>query len=185
MVSNASVSSWAKARGLEFGLEAVHADPLGERRVDLHGLRGDPPPPRVGGDEVQGTHVVQAVGELDQQDADVAAHRQHQLAEVLRLLGPVRVQFELGELGHAIDEGGDLGPEAAFEVGAGDGGVFDHVVQQGGGDRGAVEPVAGQDAGDRERVGDVGVAGVALWPRCARSATSKAASIWAASALGS
>jgi len=42
---------------------------------------------------------VQAVGELDQQHADVFRHRQHQLAEVFRLLGLVRLQLEARQLG--------------------------------------------------------------------------------------
>ena len=63
--------------------------------------------------EMQRAHVVQPVGELDQQHADVAAHRQHELAEILRLLGAVGLQFEPGQLGDAIDQAGDFLAETA------------------------------------------------------------------------
>jgi hypothetical protein len=63
-------------------------------------------------DEPQRLHVVQPVGELDQQHADVFRHRQHQLAEVFRLLRLVRLQFEARQLGDAVDEPRDLGPNS-------------------------------------------------------------------------
>ena len=143
---------------LQLGLHRVHADPLGERRIDVHGLARDALAAHVVDHVVQRAHVVQPVRELHQQHADVPAHRQHELAEVLGLLGAVGLQLEPGELGHAVDEARDFGPETALDVAERDRGVLDHVVQQAGEDAGGVEPVAGEDVGDRDRVGDVGVA---------------------------
>ena len=85
-------------------LHRVHADALGERRVDLHRLAGDALAPLGIAHEMQRAHVVQAIGELDQQHADVAADRQDELAEILRLLGAVRLQLQPGELGDAVDQ---------------------------------------------------------------------------------
>ena len=70
---------------LEFRLERLHADPLGQGRVDLHGLGGDPPALFRALDEMQGAHVVEPVGKLDQQHADVLGHCEQKLAEILRL----------------------------------------------------------------------------------------------------
>ena len=78
-----------EGQGLQLRLHRIHADAFGERRVDLHGFACDAPPPLRIGDVVQRPHVVQPVGELDQQHADVTTHCQHQLAEILRLLGAV------------------------------------------------------------------------------------------------
>ena len=105
---------------------------------------------------------MQAVGELDEEDADVAREGEDQLAEVLGLFGAVRLEFEAGELGDAVDQAGDLGAECLGQVVAVDSGVFDDVVQQGGGDGADVEAVAGEDFGDGEGVGGAsgGVAGV-------------------------
>ena len=79
---------------LELVLHPLHADALGQRRIDLHRLARDAPALVGVLDEVQRPHVVQPVGELDQQDADVLRHRQHQLAEILRLLGLVGLQLD-------------------------------------------------------------------------------------------
>ncbi len=143
---------------LQLGLHRVHADPFGQRRVDLHRLARDAPAPLDVLHEMQRAHVVQPVGELDQQHTDVAADRQHQLAEVLRLLGAVGLHLQPGQLGDAIDQAGDLAAEAGLDLGQLDRGVLDHVVQQPGGDRGGVQPIAGQDVRHRDRMGDVGIA---------------------------
>ena len=74
-------------------------------------------------------HVVQPVRELDDQHANVLAHRQDQLAEILRLLGAVRLQFQPGELGDAVDQPGHLGAEALLHRSQRDRRVLDHVMQ--------------------------------------------------------
>ena len=61
---------------VELVLHRLHADALGQRRVDLLGLARDPPPFLRLFDELQGAHVVQAVGELDHQHPDVVGHRE-------------------------------------------------------------------------------------------------------------
>ncbi len=48
-------------------------------------------------------HVVQPVGELDQDHPDVLGHRQQQLAEILGLGSLGRGQLQLRQLGDAID----------------------------------------------------------------------------------
>ena len=143
---------------LELGLEPLHADPLGQRRIDLHGLGGDAAALVGALDEMQRAHVVQPVGELDQEHADVLGHRQQQLAEVLGLGGMRRLQLEPVELGDAVDQPGHGAPEQALDLVQRGAGVLDRVVQQGGGDRGAVELEAGEDARDLDRMVEIGVA---------------------------
>jgi hypothetical protein len=53
---------------------------------------------------VQRAHVVQAVGQLDQDDAHVARHGQQHLAEVLRLRLDLALEFDFLQLGQAVDE---------------------------------------------------------------------------------
>ncbi len=91
-------------------------------------------------DELQGAHVVQAVGELDQQHAHVVRDGQQQLAEVLGLLRPFGHEVEPLDLGQAIDERPDLRAEQLVDLLAGGGRVLDGVVQDGGHDGGIVEP---------------------------------------------
>ena len=90
---------------LELPLDGVHAEPVGQRGVDVEGLAGGPLL-RLALDVAQRAHVVEPVGELDDQHPDVARHRDDHLADGLGLRG-VAV-LDLVELGDAVDELRDL-----------------------------------------------------------------------------
>ena len=79
---------------LELPLHLPDPEPLGERRVDLHRLAGDALL-LLRRQAVQRAHVVEPVGELDEDDPDVLGHRQQHLADVLGLLLLVAVGAEL------------------------------------------------------------------------------------------
>jgi len=49
------------------------------------------------------THVVQTISQLDHDDADVIYHRQHHLAQVLRLRFFGRRKIDLADLRYALD----------------------------------------------------------------------------------
>ena len=102
---------------------------------------------------------MEPVGELDEHDADVLGHRQEHLPDVLGLLLLVAVGAELGQLGDAVHEVGDLGPEPLLDVGEGVLGVLRDVVEQRRRDRDRIDPELGEDLGRRERMGDVRLAG--------------------------
>ena len=110
---------------------------------------------------VQRAHVVQPVGELDQDDADVLRHREQHLAEALGLRVLARVELDLVELGDAVDHVGDRLAERRLDLRLGDRGVLHHVVEEGGGEPLRVQAPLRQDARDRERMRDVGLAGLA------------------------
>ena len=74
----------AKRQRLHLDHEFVHADPLRERGVDIHRLLGDAAALLGLRDVVKRAHVVQAIGELDQQHANIVGHRQQELAQVFR-----------------------------------------------------------------------------------------------------
>ena len=101
---------------------------------------------------LQGAHVVEAVGELDDDDADVGDHGEEHLADVLGLMVFAVGELDFVELGDAFDDVGDLLAEALFDLFGGDVGVFDGVVQQAGGDGGGVHLELGEDEGDLERM---------------------------------
>ena len=92
---------------LELDLDPLDPEPVREGRVDLH---------RLGRDALlllrrevaERAHVVEAIAQLDQDDADIARHREQHLAEVLRLLLLARGVRQLAELRHALDEERDL-----------------------------------------------------------------------------
>ena len=138
---------------LELPLDGVDAEPVGQGRVDLQRLLGllDLLLLRQ---RLQRAHVVQAVGELDEDDPDVRGHRDHHLAVVLGLRLVARLERDPGELGHAVDEAGDLVAERLADLVERGRRVLDGVVQQRGAQRLGVEPHAGADLRHADRVHD-------------------------------
>ena len=150
----------AERQLLELVLDLAHAEPVGDRRVDVARLLGDLDPALLR-QMVERPHVVQAVGQLHQDDADVVDHREQHLAEVLRLALLARRKRDGADLGDAFDDVGDLGAEELLDAVDGGQRVFDDVVQQSGRDRHRVELHVGQEVGDRQRVNQVRLAGMA------------------------
>ena len=136
----------------------LHAHAAGERGVDVEGFLGDAAA-RGRRHEFQRPHVVQAVGELDQEHADVVGDRQQQLAQILGLLGLARHQFEPLQLCQPLHQRADLVSEDGVDLGAGGLGILDGIVQQRGHDGGIVELEVGEDRRDLERVREIGIPG--------------------------
>ena len=76
------------------------------------------------------THVVEAVGELDEDDPDVVDHRQQHLAEVLGLPLFARRKRNGADFGDPLDDVGDLGAEVLLNLLDRRQRVFDDVVQE-------------------------------------------------------
>ena len=151
----------AERQVLELGAHALHAHAAGERGVDVERVLGDAG--ALGLRHVlEGAHVVQAVGELDQEHARVVGDREQELAEVLGLLRVLGDEVELAELGQAVDEAADLLAERLVDVVARGLGVLDRVVQHRRDDRGVVELELGEDRRDFERMREIGIARSAL-----------------------
>jgi hypothetical protein len=107
---------------------------------------------------------VEAIGQLDEDDAHVLGDRQQQLAVVLHLPLFARAVGDVADLGDPVDDLRYLFPELALDVGDGHVGVLDHVVDEPAGDGQRVEVELGQDLRDLDAVGDVVLAGAALLP---------------------
>jgi hypothetical protein len=101
---------------------------------------------------------VQPVGQLDQDDAHVARHRQQHLAERLGLRFLARRELQLVQLGEAVDQVGGGAPKRSISSDLGDAAVLHRVVHQRGHDGLRVELPVGAQAGDGDRVRDVGLA---------------------------
>ena len=145
---------------LELPLDRVDAEAMRERRVDLEGLLGLLDLLLLG-HRAERAHVVQAVGELDQDDPDVRGHRDHHLAVVLGLRLVAALERDPGELGHAVDQAGDLFAELGLDLVQARGGVLDGVVQQRRAQRRGVQAHAGADLGHADGVRDEVLAGLA------------------------
>ena len=143
---------------LELPLDGVHAQAVRERGEDVQRLGGDPDP-LVGPQVAEGAHVVEAVGQLDDEDADLFAGGHDHLADGLGLRGLAVGQ--LVQLGDAVDHVGDLVAEVGAQLLERVVGVLDGVVQQGRDEHRLGHAELGEDGGDGERVRDVRVAGLA------------------------
>ncbi len=138
---------------LELPLHRVDAEPMRDRRVDVERLL------RLLdllllGHRADRAHVVQAVGELDQDDADVRRHRHEHLAVVLGLRLVARGERDALELRDAVDERGDLLAELLLDLLQRRAGVLDGVVQQCGAERLGVQAQPGADLRDADRMDD-------------------------------
>ena len=148
---------------LQLGLDQVHAQPLGDRRVDLQRLAGDARA-RLHALGTKCAHVVQAVGQLDHDHAHVARHGQQHLAEALGRRFLAVAELELVQLGDAFDQFGHVLAELGGDFVPAQRGVLDGVVQDRRDQGLHVQAQFGQHAGHRHRVGDVGLAGLAGLP---------------------
>ena len=78
---------------------------------------------------------MQPVGNFDENDADVLGHGHEHLADVLHLLVLDAGVLHARELGDALNDVGHSRAEGARNVGVGQRGILDHIVQQRGDDR--------------------------------------------------
>ncbi len=124
---------------LHLGHHVIHADPLRKRGIDIHRLPGDATALLLGGDVVEGAHVVQPVGQLDEQDANVARQREQEFAEVFRGALIFGLGLDLRQLGHPVDQPRDIGAEQFLDLFMGGDGILDRVVENCGDDRLVVE----------------------------------------------
>ena len=95
---------------------------------------------------------MQAVGQFDQQHADVFGHREQKFPEVFRLFRLVGIKVDPGQFGDPVDQTRDVVTEHLFQVGKCGIGIFDGVVQKRRHDGRGIDLVVGQDAGNFDRM---------------------------------
>ena len=101
---------------------------------------------------------MQAVGQLDDDDADVLVHGHEHLADGGSLLVGERGNLDLGDLRDSLDERCNIFAKALDDILARYFGVFDCVVQQRGNERLNVHMQSSEDDGDLDGMYDVGLA---------------------------
>ena len=132
---------------------------MGDRHVDVERLVGDAGA-LFGAHDAERAHVVHAVGELDDDDAKVAGHREEHLAEAFGLCRGSGGEAELVELAHAVDEFGDLDAEFFRHLLLARARVLKDVVHEARLNGRGVHAPGSENGGDGDRVGDVGFAGL-------------------------
>src|SRR5678816_1603249 len=114
---------------LELPSHARHAESMGKRSIQVPRFLRDARS-LLDRQVVESPHVVQAVGELDDDDARVFCDRKKELAIILDLPVLRRIEREMPDLRQAVDYLRDLGAEMRVDFGNGDIGVFDDVVNE-------------------------------------------------------
>ena len=141
----------------QFAAHFAHAEAVRDGRVDFERFARDPFAP-LRAQTAQRAHVVQPVGQFDDDDADIVHHRQQHLAIAFRLAVFGGEEIDLAEFGDAVDAARDFIAEVLLDVGGGDGGVFHNVVQQAGLDADDVHAHVGEDLRHGERMAHVRLA---------------------------
>ena len=146
---------------LELPLNRAHAQAVSQGRIHVHGL-ASLKQAAVLTQGCKGAHVVQTVGKLNDNDADVLRHGEEHLAQRKGLLLVHAVDFDVGELGHAIDELGHRIAKQAGNIGKRGLGILNGIVQQRGAHHIAVHFEIGQNDGNLDGMVNVHLARTAL-----------------------
>ena len=118
-----------EAEVLKLRLDFVQSETMSQRRVKVLCLACNLIL-FVSGLRVKRTHVVQAVGNLDEDDAYVFAHRQQQFLEVLGLCRSLLAEDAAADFRQSVDNLCNLRTEHILNVLNSVVGVFHHIVQQ-------------------------------------------------------
>ena len=140
---------------LQLPFDLLHAEAVGQRGVDVHGLHG------FGnlllrGLVLHGAGIVEPVGDLDEDHADVLAHGHEHLAQILHLLFLQGGILHPGQLGNAVDKVRHRVAEQAGDLVVVGVGVLDAVVQQGAEDGVGVQTDLRHDLRHRQGMDDIG-----------------------------
>ena len=148
----------AEAQVLHLDLDAADSESIGDGREDIQGLPRDGHL-SIGTEIFEGPHIVQSIGELDQNDPDVIHGSEEEPAEVLGLGGFAGREraFEVGELRERHDQAGDIRSKLELEFLGRRVGVLEKIVQQPGGDGDLVEFHLGENPGHGQRMDEIGL----------------------------
>lgn len=151
------------AEVLQFALDRVEPQPVGQRREEVDRLARDLDL-LVHRHRPQRAHVVQAVGDLYQDHPYIVGEREEHFTKIFGLLGGVGVEHA-GHFRQSVDHRGDFRAENAFHVLHGVFRVLHDVVQQGCDDRFHAQPdLLDDDLGYCNRMQEVRLAGAAPYP---------------------
>ncbi len=123
-----------EAQVFEFAFDFADAKAIGDRRVDLHCLAGDTFA-LFGSEVIKGAHIMQAVGQLDDDDADISRHCKEHLPQVFKeVFFAGATQFYLAKLSDTVHQFRHFDAEFFFDLIEGEIGVLGDIVQQTGRD---------------------------------------------------
>ena len=145
---------------LELVADEAHAEPVSDGRINLQSFSSDAL--LLGRIEVlNGAHVMQAIGQLDDHHAHVVDHRQHHFADVFGLAGFGSQHVKAANFGDTFDQPGSLLAEAFLDASDGKLSVFDDVMKKRGSKGGGIHAHVGKDVSDFQQTSEIWIAGAA------------------------
>ena len=151
-----------EAQVLQLPFDTAHTQPVRDRRIDLHGFERLVALLALG-QELERARVMQPVGQLDQDDADILGHGEEHLAQVLELLLLLGIA-QHAQAGNAVHQLRDRRAKLVFDLLVAELRILDAVVQQRGADRIRIQPHFNHDLGHRDRMDDIRLAVFPLLP---------------------
>ncbi len=145
----------------KFNSQVIHAQSVRNGGINFQCFFGDPSS-FFRFECFQGAHVVQAVGQLHDDDANVLSHGQSHLLEVLSLFFGGGFKFELREFADAVHQFGNGLAKLVRQGALADTRIFNHIVQHGGHQALMIHVHVGQVLGHFQGVCDVGLATAAF-----------------------
>ena len=127
---------------------------MGDRRVNFHRLVGFAAL-LFGRLVLHRPHIVQPVGQLDEDNADILVHRQKHLADILRLLLLFGREGHVGQLGDAADHNRDVRAEGFFQFVERHRRILNDVVQKRRADTVGIHSHSDQDDRTGNRRGNI------------------------------
>ena len=116
---------------LELDTDAIHAQPICYGGIDIQGFSRNATS-FIGSQYVQRAHIVEAVGNLDQDNPQVLGHGHGHLLEVFCLCLGAAAEGNLVEFADAVHQISHGIAELTLDRGLGDACVFDYVMKHGG-----------------------------------------------------
>ena len=146
---------------LQLLLEGIDTEAVRQGRIDIQRFPGDGNA-AVLRLEAEGPHIVQTVGQFDQNDPDIPGHGEDHLPEGFRLGFLPVGEIQLVQLGDAVHEIGDLLAELRADRIQGDAlAILDGIVQEARGDRRGIDHEIGEDGGDEPGMAEIRLTGLA------------------------
>ena len=118
-----------EAEILELHLNLVQSETIGDGSIDIERLASNLVL-LVGSQVLERTHIVQAVGNLNEDDADILRHGKEQLLEVLGLRRSLITEDTTRDLSESINDLRHLRAKEVRDILDGILGILDHIVQQ-------------------------------------------------------
>jgi hypothetical protein len=150
-----------KPQLFQFHAQGIDTQAVGNRRVDVQCFPGNTAA-LVRAHDAQRAHVMQAIGQLHEDNADIAYHGKQHLAEILGLGFCLGFKFNLGQLADTVDQFCNLAAKFGSNLLLDHRCIFNYIMQNGGNNRFMIKAQISKNPGGGNGVIDIGFATQAM-----------------------